>query len=95
MSTQTAIDTKAAQSQELLQIILNLSTEEIDNLLRLLYQAARLKRNGRADSKAAPAGVFQHQRRFIDPEDGGPVWELDLVDEFDRASCYENTMDEV
>lgn len=36
----------------------------------------------------------QRQRRFIDPKDKAPAWDLGFVDEFDRATCYENTSDE-
>jgi len=82
MSTLATIDAKAAPSQELLQMIINLSLEEIVNFRRLLDQAEHLKLNGNAGIKP---------RRFIDPDDGGPVWELDLIDDFDRASCYEDT----
>lgn len=88
MSTQALIDSKAAQSQELLQMIMNLSAEEIANLRRLLNKAEMLKRNGGENSKSS-----QRPRRFIDPEDGRPVWELDLIDEFDRESCYEDFED--
>jgi hypothetical protein len=91
MSMQTTIDPKAAPSHELVQILLSLSTEEIAKLRRLLYYAERLKHNGHEDSQANPEEVSQHPRRFIDPDDGGPVWELDFIDEFDRASCYEDT----
>lgn len=91
MSTQTTIDSKAAQSQELLQILLNFSTEEIAKLRRLLYYAEKLKHNGHEDNQATPEEVSQRPCRFIDPDDGGPVWELDFIDEFDRASCYEDT----
>ncbi|MCI0694155.1 hypothetical protein L0337_19375 [candidate division KSB1 bacterium] len=90
MSTQITTDKKAAQSHELLQILLDLSTEEIAKLQRLLYYAKRLKHNGHEDSQATPNEVSQRPRRFIDPDDGGPVWELDLIDEFDRESCYED-----
>jgi len=86
MSTSATVDAKAAQSQELVQMILSLSVEEIANLRRLLDKAERLKFNGSEGSQAP-----QQPRRFIDPDDGGPVWELDLIDEFDRASCYEDT----
>lgn len=89
MSTQAIIDTKAAQSQEVLQLLLSFSADEIANLRRLLYHAERLKRNGHEEGKEP-----QRPRRFIDPDDGGPVWELGFIDEFDRWSCYENTMDE-
>jgi len=85
MSTLATIDAKAAPSQELLQMIINLSLEEIANLRRLLDKAEHLKLNGNEGIKP---------RRFIDPDDGGPVWELGFIDEFDRWSCYENTMDE-
>jgi hypothetical protein len=91
MSTQATIDTKAAQSQELLQMILALSAAEISNLRRLLYYAERLKHNGHEDSQATTQEASQRPRRFIDPDDGGPVWELGFIDEFDRASCYEDT----
>lgn len=82
MSTLATIDAKAAPSQELLQMIVNLSFEEIANLRRLLDKAEHLKLNGKEGVKP---------RRFIDLDDGGPVWEFDFVDEFDRASCYEDT----
>jgi len=86
MSTLATIDAKAAPSQELLQMILNLSLEEIANLRRLLDQAEQLKLNGKEGIKP---------RRFIDPDDGGPVWEFGFIDEFDRASCYEVIEDDV
>ncbi len=90
MPTQATIDTKAAQSQELLQMILDLSIEEIVNLRRLFDKAERLKLNG-TDNKRDSL----QPRRFIDPEDGRPVWELDLIDEFDRESCYEDFEDKL
>lgn len=86
MTTQATIDTKAAQSQELMQMIMNLSAEEIANLQRLLHKAVMLKRDEDEENKSS-----QRPRRFIDPDDGGPVWELGFIDEFDRASCYEDT----
>lgn len=86
MSIQTTIDPKAAQGQELLQMIMNLSAEEIANLQRLLHKAVMLKRYRDEENTSS-----QRPRRFIDPDDGGPVWELDFIDEFDRASCYEDT----
>jgi hypothetical protein len=89
MPVQTTIDANAAQRHELLQILLNLSTEEIAKLRRLLYYAERLKHNGHEDNQATPEAASLRPRRFIDPDDGGPVWELDLIDEFDRESCYE------
>jgi hypothetical protein len=67
MSTQTTIDPKTTQSQELLQILLNLSTEEIAKLRRLLYYAEMLKRYSREESKATPEGVTQRPRRGIAP----------------------------
>jgi len=82
MSAPAMIDHKAAQSQELLQMLLSFSVEEIANLRRLLVKAENLKLNGNEDIKP---------RRFIDPDDGGPVWALGFIDEFDRASCYEDT----
>lgn len=89
MSTPALIDHKAAQSQELLQILLSFSVAEIANLRRLLSKAEALKLDDHAGSEKP-----QRPRRFIDPDDGGPVWELGFIGEFDRWSCYENTMDE-
>ena len=91
MPGQTTIDANADQHHELLQVLLNLSSEEIAKLQRLLYYAERLKHNGHEDSQTTPAEVSQRPRRFIDPDDGGPVWELGFMDEFDRVSCYEDT----
>jgi len=86
MSTQTITDAKAAASQELLQILMSFSADEIAKLRHLLCQAEKLMRNGHEKSTEP-----QRPRRFIDPDDGGPAWEFEFVDEFDRASCYEDT----
>ena len=89
MPTTARMRTKTAQSQELMQMLLNLSSEEVANLQRLLHQVERLK-----SSKPKQNKKTQRPQRFIDPKDKAPVWDLGFVDEFDRATCYENTSDE-
>jgi hypothetical protein len=89
MPTTAQMRNKAAQSQELMQMLLNLSLEEVANLQRLLHQVQRLKSSAPKQNRKT-----QRQQRFIDPQDNAPVWDLGFVDEFDRATCYENTSDE-
>lgn len=85
MTTQLQPQTSIAMSepQQLLDMLLQFSPAELGNLRRLLQAAERHKRNGNQEHQSLKA-----PRRFIDPEDNGPVWELGFTDTFDRASCY-------
>ena len=85
MTTQHQLHASTAMSepQQLLATLLQFSPAELGNLRRLIQAAERHKRNGNHESQSLKA-----PRRFIDPEDNGPVWELGFTDTFDRASCY-------
>jgi hypothetical protein len=89
MSTTSLLNTNAAQSQELMQLLLHLSSDEVANLQRLLHHVQRLR-----SSVPNQRNSTQAQQRSIEPEDNAPVWDLGFVDEFDRMSCYENMGDE-
>ncbi len=91
MSFQTSAHTQAAESEhgQLMEMLLHFSPMELTNLRRVLQKAEQIKRNGSHDLKSS-----RRQRRFVEAEDGGPVWELGFAEVFDRASCYERIEDE-
>ncbi len=86
MSLQTSTHSQAVENErgQLMEMLLHFSPIELTNLRRLLQKAEQIKRNGSHDMK-----LPQRKRRFVDAEDGGPVWELGFAEVFDRASCYE------
>ena len=71
------------QNQHLMDMLMELSPDEISKFRRLLHQVNAIKRNG--EKKSAPV-----EYRHIDPNDGGPTWDLGFVEQFDRLSCYED-----